>query len=441
MKVMFFCRGSLYERLISPVVNQCEVSPPLANLNEVTDWIYTANGNVDLLVIDTGLPSYETICSLPYRNYKYEGDPHYETVIVDLISTMKLEKKRASQSYSPLSTERKPEATIHEEVLEKPVQPIEPPADIVEESVVEPIEEVVTGPALDRTLAEPAQTEQLQVAEEVFEVPVMPESVMEARNPFGFLTQAIGKGWEVIEQVKNHSSTKAKLGRDPEQRSRIKLASHDPWQCLAHTPRRVVCYSPKGGAGATSITLELADMFDAGVIEISTRYGQLAGKLGAQPVVTLEQIIDGSEDEAVWKNRFVFSPWVYPGMKEVNEAEIKTWLMRGERAFPDRMLLIDLMSQSSLVLLRTILEWGAKQIWVMHDTPDHLGMADLQLNYLLRECTNRNKIGVLIQEITGQRFPWEETLGVKVIGHIKKEMGTKEWKEQVRESILEWLTK
>lgn len=208
-------------------------------------------------------------------------------------------------------------------------------------------------------------------------------------------------------------------------------------------PHRVVIYSPKGGSNASTVAIELAESsknHNVGVIEVAYSFGQLAGRLDIQPKYTLIDLEDGMEEYAICNDKYLLAPWLFPVKKQFNEKTLMEWLGRGQRAFSGRTILADLQSQSSPLIQYYAMQWSTRVIWTVQDTKDHLGMADLQLSQLKKMGDNEwQKIGILVQEVTGEKLPWEEVLGVPVIGILPKERRSKKWKDGLNSSVAEHL--
>jgi len=212
---------------------------------------------------------------------------------------------------------------------------------------------------------------------------------------------------------------------------------------LEGVPHRLVLYSPKGGGNATAVATQLAEASknnSVGVVEIAYSYGQMAGRLDIQPDFTLIDLEDGMEEYAVCKDRYLLAPWVYPVKRSFNEAVLMEWLGRAQRAFSGRTIIADLQSQSSPIIQYYSLQWATRVIWTVLDTKDHLGMADIQLSQLKKMGDSEwQKIGILVQETTGVKLPWEEVLGVPVIGVLPKERQSKKWKTGLYSSVAKHL--
>lgn len=207
-------------------------------------------------------------------------------------------------------------------------------------------------------------------------------------------------------------------------------------------PHRVLFYSPKGGAGSTSIVVDLAEGAAdnaLGVAEIAYSYGQIAGRLGLHPSYTIADSPDGMEELAVCKDKYLCAPWIYSVKKPFNDSLVKEWLVRAERAFGGKTILADLQSQSSPLILMASHEWCTKSIWVVQNTSYHLGMADLQMSHLKKMGNEWRKIGILIQGGTKERLPWEEELGIPVIGTLPSDMLSKDWKLNLQDIMAEYL--
>ncbi|CAM3301670.1 hypothetical protein HP548_12115 [Paenibacillus taichungensis] len=207
-------------------------------------------------------------------------------------------------------------------------------------------------------------------------------------------------------------------------------------------PHRVLFYSPKGGAGSTSIVVDLAEGAAdnaLGVAEIAYSYGQIAGRLGLHPSYTISDSPDGMEELAVCKEKYLCSPWIYSVKKPFNDTLVKEWLVRAERAFGGKTILADLQSQSSPLILMASHEWCTKSIWVVQNTSSHLGMAELQMSHLKKMGNDWRKIGILIQGGTKERLPWEEELGIPVIGTLPSDMLSKDWRLNLQDIMAEYL--
>lgn len=207
-------------------------------------------------------------------------------------------------------------------------------------------------------------------------------------------------------------------------------------------PHRVLFYSPKGGAGTTSIVVDLAEgaaVNALGVAEISYSYGQIAGRLGLHPSYTIADSPDGMEELAVCKDKYLCSPWIYSVKKPFNDTLVKEWLVRAERAFGGKTILADLQSQSSPLILMASHEWCTKSIWVVQNTSYHLGMADMQMSHLKKMGNEWRKVGILIQGGTKEQLPWEEVLGIPVIGTLPSDMLSKDWKMNMQDIMAEYL--
>lgn len=207
-------------------------------------------------------------------------------------------------------------------------------------------------------------------------------------------------------------------------------------------PHRIIFYSPKGGAGATSMILSLSEGAEEkalGVAEISYSYGQIAGKLGLHPSHTIADTPDGLEELALCKNKYLCAPWIYSSKKPFNDTLLREWLVRAERAFVGKTILADLQSQSSPLLLMASHEWCTKSIWVVQNSDDHLGMADIQMSHLKRMGDEWKKIGLIIQGGGEGKIPWEDALGVPVIGKLGSSISNKDWKRQLQDHVAEHL--
>ncbi|MEK3987924.1 hypothetical protein MHB77_31870 [Paenibacillus sp. FSL K6-3166] len=207
-------------------------------------------------------------------------------------------------------------------------------------------------------------------------------------------------------------------------------------------PHRVVLYSPKGGAGTTNIAVQLTQASienNIGLAEIAFSYGQLAGRLNLKPQYNISDIEEGMEEMAVCNNRFLCAPWVFPVKKTFNESLLKEWLNRSQRAFPGRSIIADLQSQSSPVIIHTAIEWATRAVWVVQDTEQHLGMADIQISSLRKMGADVGKIGLVVQEVTGAKLPWSDVLGVQVIATLNRDLKSLKWKKELYDGIAEHL--
>ncbi|MBY3621119.1 hypothetical protein HGO21_16335 [Acinetobacter sp. CUI P1] len=207
-------------------------------------------------------------------------------------------------------------------------------------------------------------------------------------------------------------------------------------------PHRVVLYSPKGGAGSTNIAVQLTQASienNIGLAEIAFSYGQLAGRLNLKPQYNISDIEEGMEEMAVCNNRFLCAPWVFPVKKTFNESLLKEWLNRTQRAFPGRSIIADLQSQSSPVIIHTAIEWATRSVWVVQDTEQHLGMADIQISSLRKMGADVGKIGLVVQEVTGAKLPWSDVLGVQVIATLNRDLKSLKWKKELYDGIAEHL--
>jgi hypothetical protein len=208
-------------------------------------------------------------------------------------------------------------------------------------------------------------------------------------------------------------------------------------------PHRLVIYSPKGGSNATTVAIQLAESSKnnaVGVVELAYSYGQIAGRLDIQPRFTLNDLEDGMEEYAICKEKYLLAPWLYPVKRPFNENILMEWLGRAQRAFSGRTIIADLQSQSSPLIQYYSMKWATRVIWTVQDTKEHLGMADLQMAQLKKMGDNEwQKIGILVQEITGEKLPWEEVLGVPVIGVLPKERLSRKWKNGLHSSVARHL--
>ncbi|KQN97031.1 hypothetical protein [Paenibacillus sp. Leaf72] len=207
-------------------------------------------------------------------------------------------------------------------------------------------------------------------------------------------------------------------------------------------PHRVIVYSPKGGAGATTVSTELAENAmnnSVGLAEIAYSYGQLAGLLDLKPKYSIADVEEGMEEYAVLNQKYLCAPWVFPVKKSFNEEMLREWLGRSQRAFPGKTVLADLQSQSSPLILMGSHEWATRVIWVVQDTDEHLGMADLQMANLKKMGGEWQKIGLLVQEVSGKKIDWTGVLEVPVIGFLTKDRLSKKWKHTLHTSVNQHL--
>ncbi|MED0738873.1 hypothetical protein [Aneurinibacillus thermoaerophilus] len=206
-------------------------------------------------------------------------------------------------------------------------------------------------------------------------------------------------------------------------------------------PHRLLVYSPKGGAGATSLAVYMAESSPTGtvgVVEIAYSYSQLSGRQKLQVEYNIDTIQDGMEEFAVCENKYLVAPWIFPAKKTFTDSLMMNWLTKAERAFPGRLIIADLQSQTLPIPLMRAHGWATKVIWMVQNTEDHFGMVDIQLSKLRAAGAEWNKIGLIIQDITGEKLPWNE-IGLDILLETEEFPGSRQWEQEVSEATYQHL--
>lgn len=425
IKIAIVCRANFYERLKKPIKN-VEVSPPL------TTWVeaisYAQNG-LDGIVVEAGISFADDVKSLPFPTLVFEGNADYEVLAERWVNSL----CQAKQEQALISQTRKNEIpnqvqgrTRSEHFVLQPMGNGENIRPALKPSKRSGQDRYTSGHILSGGVAAPKQNT---------EPDVFTHKDSKVSTLFLNVGNVVDRGREAlqlgIQKGKVALTTKQSQGKE------TKPLAPKHWSSCVE--QRVLVYSPKGSGGATSIILSLAEDFPVGVVEIAYPYGQMAGKLQIAPNKTINEVEVGMEEEAVWDNKYLFSPWIHPIRQPMDKQLATDWLQKAQCAFHDRLLLVDLMSRAPLPILQGAHNWATKIIWCLQDTEDHLGLAEFQLSHL--QEPHKGKMGLFIQQTTDQKLPWEELLGVSVIGSLPRAMFSKEWKQQLHLSVTDWIMK
>lgn len=208
-------------------------------------------------------------------------------------------------------------------------------------------------------------------------------------------------------------------------------------------PHRIVVYSPKGGAGATTTALAILNMYEedkAGLVEVSYSYSQLMNKLQLDVPLHLYNVSEGMEQQAVIQSKYLCSPSIFPIHSRFDDTMLNDWLQKGVRAFSGKSIIVDLQSNSSPALLSSALQWSTRTFWVLENNEDSFGMADLQLMYIKRYDENWQKIGLIVYEgeTSKKKLPWEQ-LELPMLGELTDVRYSKKWNQQLQQAVKQHL--
>lgn len=204
-------------------------------------------------------------------------------------------------------------------------------------------------------------------------------------------------------------------------------------------PHRILIYSPKGGSGATTLSLEILKMYrkdSAGLVELAYGYSQLTNKLNLMPNYNLLNLVEGLEEYAICEDNYLCSPAIFPLQSVFNHTMLNDWLNKASRAFSEKTIIADLQSASAPILVTTALKWCTRSIWIVEDTEDGYGMTDLQLMHLKRMSSDCEKVSIIVQSVfhkssKPKKLPWEE-LEVPILGRLPIDKDSKEWLEKMQ---------
>jgi hypothetical protein len=439
----------MYHTLVNAVSRihpDVSFSPALMTWNDVIDWLNREGA--DGIILEKGIPFADRVLTMRFPTAVFAGDMNqfvqqYHVMVERLLlnvpkTLVPPHENESEESYGkgerktikipfPLEPGAAPEVDTKGDMPDddgterETVQPDESGHEDVqiEEGVDQEAPAERQADSFIQETAEPdEETLEMQQAEQTEQKTEQPKRTLAAVRGLAGFGEGLAKAF---------------------QERRLEKKEAVEYQAIPH---RIVLYSPKGGAGVTSSVLALAKISGAGVLEIAYPYGQMAGVLGVNPEWTLYDTPDGREQSAVYRNQFLFSPWVYPIHERWDKETVRSWLQKGLRAFPDRMILVDLYAKAPLPILAEVLAWATRVVWMLQDTDTDLGMADIQMRNLKKMMeVDPYKWSFVVQTVHGKTLPWEDILEIPLLAKLPEMNRTSEWEKawrQVFHQLIAW---
>lgn len=359
MRIAMVCHEKTYEALIK-VVQEAggEVSPPLTKWDQAIDWV---ESGAQLLVIDMSIPFADTISSLPLPKVVYKGSIRdFRSDFEHCLKDLQEELSRAEKEHV------KSEPTVDEDeemftINENEIQPVKELSRVSREK-----------PALIQNKGK------------------LENRKKEGMDFFGKMSKVKGvKDWF------------------PKELRREKRSNS--WMLI---PNRLVIYAPKASTHSVMLSWTIAQSAgtNGALAEITYPYSELAAFLQSIPPVTLMPPEEKVKQNPVWEMEgvpIISSPVVYPVRQKWNSEVVKEWLKIIEDYFRGRMIVLHLGRQMPIPVLKEVMSWSSANIWMVQDTEVDLGMADVQIETLVKQGVLLEDSVLLVEDIHGKKLPWE----------------------------------
>lgn len=460
-RIAMICTGGMYHVFVNTMLSiqpNIEISPPLDTWGKVLDWINT--NKPDGIVLDEGIAFADRVKTLGWPCAVFSGDMN------QFAAQFKVMVEKFSLNI-PQNTAPRIQYTVSDEMKQADEEDrsglsdqdegslVEEHPDKDADAVVKEEPDVLsTGQNNDSTrikipfevVSENSNHLDMRSSDDDFKngedtedlLSKKPESVQQKES-------ALERQKPRFESVKAKILTVRKLteGALNRQKNEDKTAENKRRRFIlpktllskeirSHGPLRIAFYSPKGNAGVTRAILHLSELMNVGVIELAYPYGQMAGMLGINPEMTLDNVPPGMEQEAACFGKYMLSPWVFPVREQWDSEKVREWLNKGYNAFPGRTILVDLHGAAPLPVLREVLTWCDRMLWVLKDHEEDLGMADIQLTNLRKMKEDTSKCYLVIQTVTGSEFPWSDLLELPVLSRLPTMNQEVKWQEAWR---------
>ena len=443
LRIAVVSHPAMYHPLINAVSgihSDVSFSPALMTWNDVIDWLNREGA--DAIILEQGIPFADRVLTMRFPTAVFAGDMNqfvqqYHVMVERLLLNVPKSlvpphesepeerdgKRKTIKIPFPLEPGAVPEVDAKDDM---------PDADGAEQETVQPEESghEVLHPEEDveqEATVEQESPEEMQSESFIQETAEPDEGTLEVQQQTERKTEQPKRTLATVRGLAGFGEGLAKAFRRQEKTEAVEYQT---------IPHRIVFYSPKGGAGVTSSVLALAKISGAGVLEIAYPYGQMAGFLGVNPEWTLYNTPDGKEQMAVYQKQYLFSPWVYPIHERWDKETVKSWLHKGLRAFPDRMILVDLYAKAPLPILEEVFRWATRVVWLLQDTETDLGMADIQLANLRKVMeVDPFKWSFVVQTAQGKNLPWEDILEIPMLAKLPERSRRSEWEKAWRQAF------